>query len=331
MAHQEPTFDLHQLTHEVGSATQEGVTVPFRLRTYRLIRKILIGFILVSIANVLFSYFFLTPKMLRINRDNQELVVRYRILQDRIRTAERRLDEIRHRDLYVYRPLFAADTVSVEGVGLPYPDAKYAALAGYEYSPLMTGTWRRLDGLARRLYETSLSLDELQQLSRNKEIMSQAIPAIWPIDRTKLRNGIGAFGMRRHPIYSSYIMHKGVDLACDIGNPVYATGDGVVERTDLGLPRKGYGKQILLDHEFGYKTRYAHLSRILVKPGERVVRGQKIAEVGNTGGTTGPHLHYEVILRGQVVNPINYFNKDMTPAEYTRLMEEMHETNLETY
>ena len=126
-------------------------------------------------------------------------------------------------------------------------------------------------------------------------------------------------------------MHKGVDLACDIGNPVYATGDGVVERTDLGLPRKGYGKQILLDHEFGYKTRYAHLSRILVKPGERVVRGQKIAEVGNTGGTTGPHLHYEVILRGQVVNPINYFNKDMTPAEYTRLMEEMHETNLETY
>ena len=254
MAHQEPTFDLHQLTHEVVSATQEVVTVPFRLRTYRLIRKILIGFILVSIANVLFSYFFLTPKMLRINRDNQELVVRYRILQDRIRTAERRLDEIRHRDLYVYRPLFAADTVSVEGVGLPYPDAKYAALAGYEYSPLMTGTWRRLDGLARRLYETSLSLDELQQLSRNKEIMSQAIPAIWPIDRTKLRNGIGAFGMRRHPIYSSYIMHKGVDLACDIGNPVYATGDGVVERTDLGLPRKGYGKQILLDHEFGYKT-----------------------------------------------------------------------------
>ena len=172
MAHQEPTFDLHQLTHEVVSATQEVVTVPFRLRTYRLIRKILIGFILVSIANVLFSYFFLTPKMLRINRDNQELVVRYRILQDRIRTAERRLDEIRHRDLYVYRPLFAADTVSVEGVGLPYPDAKYAALAGYEYSPLMTGTWRRLDGLARRLYETSLSLDELQQLSRNKEIMS---------------------------------------------------------------------------------------------------------------------------------------------------------------
>ena len=117
MAHQEPTFDLHQLTHEVVSATQEVVTVPFRLRTYRLIRKILIGFILVSIANVLFSYFFLTPKMLRINRDNQELVVRYRILQDRIRTAERRLDEIRHRDLYVYRPLFAAGNKDHYGNG----------------------------------------------------------------------------------------------------------------------------------------------------------------------------------------------------------------------
>ena len=107
MARKKQTFDPHALTREVVSATHEVVTVPFRLRTYRLIRKILIGFILVSIANVLFSYFFYTPKMYRILRDNRETVIKYRILQDRIRTAQQRVDEIRHRDNYVYRSLFS--------------------------------------------------------------------------------------------------------------------------------------------------------------------------------------------------------------------------------
>ena len=104
-----------------------------------------------------------------------------------------------------------------------------------------------------------------------------------------------------------------------------------VQSTDLGQPRRGYGKQILLNHQYGYQTRYAHLSQIFVKPGEKVVRGQLIGKVGNTGGVTGPHLHYEVIHMGQVVNPINYFNRNMTNEEYERLMEQMQELNLDTF
>ena len=111
--------DTHTLTHEAQTLTRDVVTAPFRLRTYRLIRKILIGFILVSIANVLFSYFFYTPKMYRIIRENRDLVIKYRILQDRIRTAQRHVDEIRHRDNYVYRSLFSTDTMSIEGVWQP--------------------------------------------------------------------------------------------------------------------------------------------------------------------------------------------------------------------
>ena len=113
-----------ELTHEAQVLTHDVVTAPFRLRTYRLIRKILIGFILVSIANVVFSYFFYTPKMYRILRDNRETVIKYRILQDRIRTAQRRVDEIRHRDNYVYRSLFSTDTRSIPGVWQPNPDSK---------------------------------------------------------------------------------------------------------------------------------------------------------------------------------------------------------------
>lgn len=322
-----------ELSHEAQVLTRDVVTAPFRLKTYRLIRKILIGFILVSIANVLFSYFFYTPKMYRILRDNRETEIRYRILQDRIRAAQQRVDEIRHRDNYVYRSLFATDTLAIPGVWNPYPDSKYAPMADDEYAPLMVGTWRQIDALARTLYLESVSMDELQLLSKNKEQLSAAVPAIWPIDRKALHNNhIGAFSPRRfHPVLHRVIAHTGVDFGCDRGTPVYATGDATVELAQSSGYNGGYGHQVLLDHEFGYKTRYAHLSDILVKPGDRVVRGQIIAHTGNTGRSTGPHLHYEVIHKGVPVNPINYFNRDMSAEEYERLMENLRETNFEKY
>ena len=322
--------DTHTLTHEAQTLTRDVVTAPFRLRTYRLIRKILIGFILVSIANVLFSYFFYTPKMYRIIRENRDLVIKYRILQDRIRTAQRHVDEIRHRDNYVYRSLFSTDTLSIPGVWQPYPDSKYASMAEDEYAPLMVGTWRQLDALARTIYLESVSFDELQQLSKNKEQLSAAVPAIWPIERNALHNNhIGAFNMRRmHPVLGYIRPHRGIDLGCDRGTPVYATGDAVVEIASAG-GNGGYGRMVLLNHEFGYKTRYAHLSKVLVQPGQRVTRGQIIAETGNTGISSGPHLHYEVIHKGVPVNPVNYFNRNMTSEEYEQLMENMRDTNFE--
>ena len=321
------------LTEEATTLTREVVTAPFRLRTYRLIRKIIIGFILVSIANVLFSYFFNTPKKYRILRDNRELKIRYRILQDRIRTAQRHVDEIRHRDSYVYRSLFSTDTLSIPGVWQPYPESKYAPMADDDYASLMIPTWRQLDALARTIYLESVSFDELQQLARNKEQLASAVPAIWPIDRKALHNNhIGAFNPRRfHPILHRIVAHEGIDLGCDRGTPVYATGDATVEIALGNGYNGGYGHQVLLNHEFGYKTRYAHLSDVLVKPGERVKRGQLIARTGNTGRSSGPHLHYEVIHKGIPVNPINYFNRNMSAEEYERLMENLRETNFEKY
>ena len=286
-----------------------------------------------SLANFLFSYFFYTPKMYRILSDNRELTIRYRILQDRIRTAQRRVDEIRHRDNGVYRSLFATDTLSVPGVWQPYPDAKYASMADDDYAPLMIGTWKQLDALARTIYLESVSFDELQLLSKNKEQMATAVPAIWPIDRKALHNNhIGAFNPRRfHPILHRIVAHEGIDLGCDRGTPVYATGDATVELAEGAGYNGGYGHQVLLNHEFGYKTRYAHLSDVLVKPGDKVKRGQIIARTGNTGRSSGPHLHYEVILKGTPVNPINYFNRNMSAEEYEELMENLRETNFEKY
>ncbi len=314
-----------------GALLQEASELPLRLRAYRLLRKILIGFILISIVNGLFAYLFYTPKMYRINRENRQLVERYYLLQDRIRLLEAEIKEVRHRDSHIYRPLFSIDTLSIEGIYTPYPHTKYAPLESDLHASLMIGTWKQMDQLARSLYEESLSLDELQILAKNKEQLSTAIPALWPIERSLLRNGIDPFGWRIHPIYHRRIFHKGVDLPGNVGDPIYATGDATVESIDERNSRKGYGRQILLNHEFGYKTRYAHLNKVLVKPGDRIVRGQLIGELGRSGGVTGPHLHYEVIYRGEVVNPINYFNKNMTPEEYERIMTEIREQNLEKY
>lgn len=331
MKTKERISEAGRLTREAEALTREVVKAPFRLRTYRLLRRILVGFILVSIANVLFSHLFYTPKMYRISRDNHDLIIRYRILGDRIRTAQRQLDEIRHRDNYVYRPLFGTDTLSIEGVWQPYPDEKYAAMAGDEFTPLMVGAWQELDALARRLYLESVSMDELQALTHNKEQLSSAVPAIWPIDRAALHNNhIGAFNPRRfHPILHRIQPHNGVDFGCDRGTPVFATGDATVELALASNWNGGYGKQILLDHGFGYKTRYAHLDQVLVTKGQQVKRGQLIGHVGNTGRSNAPHLHYEVILKGRPVNPINYFNREMTPQEYEELMENLRETNFE--
>lgn len=310
---------------------QEAKSTSKRRNRYNILRQVLIGFIAISLLNMAISYLFYTPKMHRIAAKNRELVLKYEILQDRIASMQSKIKEIRHRDQFVYRPLFSSDTLTLKGIYTPYPDSKYASLSGDEYSELMTSTWRSLDAVTRQTYAASRSLDELQILAKDKEQMSLAIPAIWPIDRTRLK-AFYAFGVRKkHPILKIRTMHKGVDMSTDYGVPVYATGDGVVEKVDKGKRRRGYGQQILINHKFGYKTRYAHLQKMLVKVGDKVQRVQLIGEVGSTGGSTGPHLHYEVLYMGRNVNPVNYFNRNMTSDEYRQLMENMkYNSDLET-
>ena len=311
--------------------TKSGTTTTKRRNRYNILRQVLIGFIVISLVNMAISYLFYTPKMHHIANENRELVLKYNILQDRIASMQSKVEEIKHRDQRVYRPLFSSDTLALQGIYTPYPNSKYEHLSGDEYSELMTATWLSLDAVTRQTYAVSRSLDELQILAKDKEKMALAIPAIWPIDRTKLK-AFYAFGVRKkHPILKIRTMHKGVDMSTNYGVPVYATGDGVVEKVDQGKRRKGYGRQILINHKFGYKTRYAHLQKMFVKAGDKVQRGQLIGEVGSSGGSTGPHLHYEVIHLGRQVNPVNYFNRNMTSDEYRQLMENMkYNATLET-
>lgn len=303
-----------------------------RWRIYSVLRLLLGGFILVSVFNLLFSLVFYTPKMYRITRHNNELLVKYDILRDKIAVMSQTIDEIQHRDNSVYSPLFGIDSLSIDGIYTPYPDSKYASVAVGNYSGLILDTWQRLDAVGRRIYLASKSLDRLQTLSKDKEKMATAIPAIMPINRRSLHNGhIGAFGWRNHPIYHRYLFHKGIDLGSDKGTPVYATGDAVVGYVCAqGTGRRGYGRHLILDHGFGYKTKYAHLDKVLVTPGQVVKRGEIIGEVGNTGGSTSSHLHYEVLYMGSPVNPLNYFRRDMNIDDFERIVDSANATTFET-
>ncbi len=292
-----------------------------RMKMYSTVRKILIGFILISIANGIYSEMFYTPKVHNINKKNRELIIKYNLLNNRIAAAENWLAEISHRDNHVYRSLFGVDSINIEEARYPYPDSKYEELQNDNFSPITTESWKKIDNFAKKLYTSSISLDELQTLAQNKESMTAALPAIWPIDKTK-QTSFGPFGMRNHPVYGGYRMHKGVDLGAARGTAIFATGDGVVEKSIQGLARSGYGQEILINHEFGYKTRYAHMSKRYVQKGDSVKRGQIIGEVGSTGVSTSPHLHYEVIYKGSVVNPINYFDRNMSNEEYLELTDE---------
>ena len=107
-----------------------------------------------------------------------------------------------------------------------------------------------------------------------------------------------------------------MDFSANVGTPVYVAGNGRVVETGW---QQGFGNTVVIDHGYDYKTRYAHLSKKLVRKGQEVVRGEEIAEVGNTGKSTGPHLHYEVLYKGKAQNPINYYFIDLSPEDYDRM------------
>lgn len=289
-------------------------------RGYRVLLKLFIALVIAAVSQLLVSTYFDTPKANKIRRDNNRIMVEYNILMEKIISAEHTLADIKHRDQFVYRPLLGIDTLDIPKVYSEYNDSKYAEFESVEYGDKITEGWRNLDRLTRKIYYSSRSLDDTQDLAENKEEFSTVMPAIWPIDRTKLKNVSSLYGMRVHPRYGTWRMHEGVDLSAPKGTSVYATGNAVVLRAGW---QPGYGYLIELNHGFGYKTRYGHLSKMYVGVGDSVTRGQVIADVGNTGVSSGAHLHYEVRFRNKTVNPIHYFNKDMSPEAYLDLMQQL--------
>lgn len=271
---------------------------------------------------ILYSTYFESPKEIMLKNQVKELEFYYSSLNTDVEDLRRILNNIEHRDDNIYRVVLGAEPIdkSVRDAGVGgvdrYADIKEKNVLQKE---VIIALHEKVDQLRRKLYIESKSQDEVASLAENKVKQLAAVPAIQPVSNKQLIALASGFGFRVHPIYKVKKLHTGIDFAASIGTPIYATADGKV--LEVSVRFSGYGKMVEIDHGFGYHTRYAHMHGFAVRQGQQVKRGDLIGYVGNTGLSTAPHLHYEVLLNGSHINPVHYFFNDLTPAEYEKIIE----------
>ena len=264
------------------------------------------------------------PKTIFLRKQNADWTSRLEQMNKRLDAAEQTLAGVAGRDDGIYRNIFGMNAVD--------PERRYSGFGGvnrYAYleeegaSPLLRSTVLRLDYLTKEAYVQSLSFDDVGAIAKRAGDMASCIPVIIPLNPGSNFRLSSPFGYRSDPIYGRTAFHAGMDFATDVGNKVYCSGDGVVEKVSNEI--RGYGNCVVVNHGFGYKTRYAHLKSVLVGEGQKVSRGTLIGEAGRSGKATGPHLHYEVIYRGSQINPVNYVDLDMDAKEYETMVKQAEE------
>jgi murein DD-endopeptidase MepM/ murein hydrolase activator NlpD len=268
-------------------------------------------------------YLFDSPREKMLQRENHELKAQLQLISEKLEVMDVVLEDIQDRDDQVYRTIFEAEPIPLETRN-PWFNLKtrYDSIPLNETLKLLKNIDLKTQVLLIKLSKERQSLDTLLLLAENKSDLLAAIPAIRPIKN--MSNVTSGFGMRLHPILKTYRRHTGVDITAPRGTPVYATADGAVSKEQVGT---GYGNYILLNHGYSYHTLYAHLSKMIVRPGQKVKRGELIGYVGNTGLSVGPHLHYEVWRNGIQVNPVQFFTSDITPEEYNAILESSKKIN----
>jgi murein DD-endopeptidase MepM/ murein hydrolase activator NlpD len=278
------------------------------------------GLVIAVIFNVAFSYFFDSPKERMLKRENEQYRLQYEIIEKKIAQTAAVLEDLQKRDDNIYRTIFETDPIprSVREAGFGGVN-RYNDLEGFENSDLIIETAKKLDKTLKKTYIQSKSYDQVIALAINKNEMLASIPAIQPISNKDLTRTASGWGWRIHPIYKIRKFHYGLDFTAATGTEIYSTGNGIVETIDRSF--RGYGNMITINHGFGYRTLYAHISEFKVRQGQAVKRGDIIGYVGNTGTSTAPHLHYEVIKNNDKVNPINFFFNDLTPQQYNSMIE----------
>jgi len=310
----------HKYKINPHSLEYERVKLNLREKLSRGLYYLLGSFVFAVLVLVLGYLFFDSPKELMLKRENQQYAMQLEMLDKRVEKLNKVLVDIENRDDNIYRTIFEAEPIpsNFRKAGIGGSD-RYEFLKGFENSQTIIRTAQKIDKLSRELYIQSKSFDDVYKMAKNKARMLASIPAIQPISNKDLKRIASGFGYRIHPIYKTWRMHTGIDFTAPIGTPLYATGDGVIERIKGKM--SGYGKVVIINHGYGYESLYAHMSKIIVRPGEKVKRGQVIGYVGNTGRSTGPHVHYEIKKNGKPINPVHFFFQDLSPEEYEKVIE----------
>ena len=267
----------------------------------------------------LFDYAFESPKDRAMEREIEFLEVQVDLFKSDVEEMVEVLEDLQLRDDAIYRTVFGTDPLPEyrRNPGVGGAD-RTKHLRGYDHTEDVSDLQLKIAEVQRRLVAQSRSFDEVMELAATHEARLQSIPAIQPIRNDDLKRMASGWGWRYHPIYKVRKFHYGMDFSADTGTEIFATGDGEVVKVRRSYT--GYGRHVVIKHGFGYKTLYAHMSKTLVKKGQKVKRGEVIGLVGNTGTSVAPHLHYEVFKDGKKVNPAHYYFNDLTPEEYETLL-----------
>ena len=276
-----------------------------------------------NILGVLFLFLFLTffpsPREKQLLREKESMQSQLEILNQQVDQMQIVMTDLQQRDDNLYRVLFGAEPIPLSiRQGTQHKIDYYDSIAAMTDTQLAADLTQKVDMLAKELYTQAKSYDEVLEMAKNQEIRMENIPAIQPVMNKDLKRVASGYGMRIDPVYHVRKFHQGMDFSAPIGTDVFATGNAKVEFAGW---RQGYGNTVILDHGYGYKTLYAHLYKVLVRKGQKVRRSDMVALVGNTGKSTGPHLHYEVRLNGKPVDPRNYYFYDLSPEEYDQMLQ----------
>ena len=299
--------------------TYDRVYPTVRQRMMNFLRQLFVGMGLGAASFIMLIWIFGSPSEKELRIENSKLVAQYNVLSKRLDEALGVMKDIQQRDDNLYRVVLQADPIAdaVRAAGYGGTN-RYEELMDMANADLVVNTTQKMDFLDRQLYIQSQSFDEVVNLFKQNDDMLKCIPAIQPVSNKDLKKTASGYGMRIDPIYKTSKFHEGMDFSASTGTPIYATGNGTVTKAGW---QSGYGRVVVINHGYGYETLYAHMNKIDVRKGQRVVRGEVIGEVGNTGKSTGPHLHYEVHVKGRVVNPVNYYFMDLSADDYDRMIQ----------
>jgi hypothetical protein len=311
-----------KFVYNIQTLTYEKVVIPFKtriLQAFGFFSVVLVtSFALLALLYTIFP----SPREKELVREIEQMEHKYTQMGGQLDMMSKVLQNIQERDANVHRAVFGMDPID--------EDIWNAGVGGHESHPELSAfkfgqksIWEvveKVDLLSRQMTLQSKSLDTIQRLANNQQNMLASLPSIKPVREDKLQKSIGTlsgFGYRIHPVYKVKKFHAGLDFPARVGTPIQASGDGVVVETGW---HQGYGNCVKISHGYGYETLYGHMNKIYVRAGEHVKKGTKIGEVGDTGLSTAPHLHYEVHYKGNPINPINFCMDSLTPQEYQEMV-----------
>lgn len=307
-----------------STLTFEEYKTPGKFRLFNLFGYLCATVVTSFLFFLLHNAYFPSQNEMALKREIDQMKYHYESVTEQLDQMSSELAVVQERDAGIHRFMLGMEPIdeAVWSGGIGGND-KYANLIKYPNSgELLVETQKRLDKLMLQLKIQKNSLDTILKNANSRAEMFASIPSIKPVRIDLLKknlNAMSGFGIRLHPVHKVDRLHTGIDFTAPKGTPIQATGNGKVIKAEH--ERVGYGNHVIIDHGYGYSSLYGHMSSFNVKVGDVIQKGQTIGFVGNTGTSTAPHLHYEVRLKGNPVDPVIFCMDDLSPDEYQLLVQ----------